>query len=234
MKKKILIIICLVLVALAITAILFLKQKIWFVFPNESIFQVYGLDVSHHQGKIKWDEVDKKYKFVFVKATEAITFVDKRFHENSLEIKRTQRLFGAYHFFHFDYDGSAQAKNYIKTAGNTIELPPVVDFEFTGVISERECKRLLSELRKCINALEKHYKTNVIIYTTEDAYEQVVKGNFDNPIWYRSIFKTVDENMENLLFWQYHNSATIDGIDGIVDLNVFKGTLESLKALCSF
>jgi hypothetical protein len=38
----------------------------------------------------------------------------------------------AYHFFHFNYGGLEQATNYINTVGNIIDLPPAVNFEFTG------------------------------------------------------------------------------------------------------
>jgi len=43
---------------------------IWFVYPNKNIYSVDGLDVSNHQGIIDWENIDEKYKFVFVKATD--------------------------------------------------------------------------------------------------------------------------------------------------------------------
>jgi lysozyme len=214
-----------------ILGILLYFRVIWFVYPNKSIYSVYGLDVSNHQGKINWENVDKKYNFVFVKATEGDDFVDKRFPENAAGVKGTNRILGAYHFFHFNYDGIAQADNFIITAGDIIDLPPVVDFEFAGNSGRYDKDEILKELKDCINRLEDYYQHSVIIYTTRSAYGEYIKDNFSNPIWYRSIFSPIDKNVENVLFWQYHNSAKIKGIDTIVDLNVFKGKKEELNSL---
>jgi lysozyme len=204
---------------------------IWFVYPNKNVYSVYGLDVSNHQGIIDWENIDEKYKFVFVKATEGDTFVDKQFIKNANSIKNTKRILGAYHFFHFNYNGIDQANNFINTVGNIIDLPPVVDFEFTGNPDNYKKDKLLKELTSCINKLEEHYKHSVIIYTTYDAYKYIIKDNFDNPIWYRSIILPLNNNIQNVKFWQYHNSAKIKGINKKVDLNVFKGNLEQLNNL---
>jgi len=214
-----------------VLGILLSFRIIWFVYPNRNIYSVDGLDVSNHQGIIDWENINEKYKFVFVKATEGDTFVDKRFSENAEKTKSTGRILGAYHFFHFNYDGTEQANNFINTVGNSIDLPPVVDFEFTGNPDNYIKETLLNELRKCVNRLEEHYKHSVIIYTTHDAYKYIIKDNFNNPIWYRSIILPLNKNIPNVIFWQYHNSAKIKGINTKVDLNVFKGNLEELNNL---
>jgi lysozyme len=90
---------------------------------------------------------------------------------------------------------------------------------------------LLNELKNCVNRLEEHYKHDVIIYTTHDAYKYIIKDNFNNPIWYRSIILPLNKNIPNVIFWQYHNSAKIKGINTKVDLNVFKGNLEELNKI---
>ncbi|MDR0331271.1 MAG: hypothetical protein LBH93_06135 [Chitinispirillales bacterium] len=206
-------------------------RKIWFVYPNKGVYAVDGLDVSHHQGIIDWENVDAKYRFVFVKATEAVTFVDSKFYENAKSVKSTGRILGAYHFFHFNYGGAEQADNFINTAGDIIDLPPVVDFEYTGSLNEPDKDRIAEELRICVSRLEEHYKHKAIIYTTKDAYKQIVKDNFDNPLWYRSIVLPISRNVDNAIFWQYHNSAMVRGVGTRADLNVFKGDIAELKEL---
>jgi lysozyme len=228
--KKWLLGITLVLFAATLTiAYLLHKRHIWFVYPDKNIYSVSGLDVSHHQGKIDWEKVDRKYQFVFIKATEANTFRDKNFHENAKNVKATQRILGAYHFFHFNYGGLEQANNFINAAGDLIDLPPAVDFEFTGNPKDYEKQNLLNELRICVETLEKHYGHKAIIYVTKDSYKHIVKDNFDNSIWYRSIILPVNKKIKNVIFWQYHNSAIIDGIGTKVDLNVFKGDIAELE-----
>jgi lysozyme len=216
---------------LLISGYLLHNRKIWFVYPDKNIYSVDGLDISHHQGEVDWEKVDKKYQFVFIKATEGNDFIDKRFYENAERVKNTHRILGAYHFFHFNYGGLEQANNYINTVGNIIDLPPVVDFEFTGNPEKFDKQKVYNELIICIDTLEKYYGHKVIIYTTKDAYTHFIKTNFNNPIWYRSIIFSLNKNIKNVLFWQYHNSATIEGINTKVDLNVFKGDILALKRL---
>jgi len=218
-------------IILLILGFLIHNRTIWFVYPNKNIYSVDGLDISHHQGEIDWEKVDTKYQFVFIKASEGDDFVDKRFYENAERVKDTQRILGAYHFFHFGYGGLEQATNYINTVGDSIDLPPVVDFEFTGNPKRFEKQKVYNELQICIDTLENHYGHKVIIYATKDAYKHFIRNNFDNPIWYRSILSPLNRNIKNVLFWQYHNSAIIEGINTKVDLNVFKGDISELKKL---
>ena len=218
-------------VIILVLGLLLYNRKIWFVYPDKNIYSVDGLDISHHQGEVDWEKVDRKYQFVFIKATEGNDFIDKRFYENAGKIKNTQRILGAYHFFHFNYGGLEQANNFINTVGNIIDLPPVVDFEFSGNPKRFDKQKVHNELIICIDILEKYYGHKVIIYTTKDAYINFIENNFNNPIWYRSIIFPLNRNMENVLFWQYHNSAIIEGINEKVDLNVFKGDILELKSL---
>ncbi|MDR0999846.1 MAG: hypothetical protein LBL96_03455 [Clostridiales bacterium] len=229
--RKLKILAILFALAVVILGLLLYTRKIWFVYPDRNIYSVDGLDVSHHQGKIDWEKVDKKYQFIFVKATEADDFVDNRFYENVAGIKDTQRMLGAYHFFRFDYTGLEQADNYINTVGDIIDLQPVVDFEFTGNPKKFDKQQVLDELKICVAALEEYYGHKVIIYATKDAYADFIENNFDNPIWYRSIIFPIGNSIKNVCFWQYHNSAIIEGIDTKVDLNVFKGGITELERL---
>jgi len=36
----------------------------------------FGIDVSHHNGNINWEQVPEDVEFVYVKATEGATYVD--------------------------------------------------------------------------------------------------------------------------------------------------------------
>ena len=220
------------IIIVIIFGILLINKKIWFVYPNKNIYKIDGLDVSHHQGEIDWDKIDGKYKFVFVKATEGSTFVDKYFYYNVEGIRNSGRIIGAYHYFHFSTNGVEQANNFINTVGNIIDLPPVIDFEFGGNTKDYIEEIMINELQNCINVLEDYYNRKVIIYVTHKSYKLIKKYNISKPIWYRSIIFPVNNgNNQDIIFWQYHNSAKVDGINKIVDLNVFKGDMVELKEL---
>jgi lysozyme len=231
MKTGFIRILIILFIIILMMGFLLYSRKIWFVYPDKNTYSVDGIDISRHQGKIDWEKVEKKYQFVFVKATEGDTFVDSRFYENANETKNKQKILGAYHFFHFNYGGLEQANNFINTVGTIIDLPPVVDFEFSGNPKNFDKQKVYNELKICIEALEEYYGHEVIIYVTRDAYKDFIKNNFDNPIWYRSIILPINDNIKNVLFWQYHNSAIIDGINTKVDLDVFKGDIVELKEL---
>jgi len=58
-----------------------------------------GIDVSHWQGDIDWDQVYGSGKrFAFVKASEGISYTDPNFEENLANGREAGMLMGAYHF----------------------------------------------------------------------------------------------------------------------------------------
>ncbi|MFW6328322.1 MAG: GH25 family lysozyme [Bacteroidota bacterium] len=60
-----------------------ITNKYSLIYPSKNKYPVQGIDVSHHQGLIRWDSIDtSKVKFVFNKATEGANFKDKRFKYN--------------------------------------------------------------------------------------------------------------------------------------------------------
>ena len=63
--------------------------------------RVDGIDVSHHNGTIKWNEVvkNRKIKFVYVKATEGRSHKDTKFSQNVKGARKAGLEVGAYHFF---------------------------------------------------------------------------------------------------------------------------------------
>ena len=61
-----------------------------------------GIDVSNHNGSIKWDKVaadEKGISFVYIKSTEGATYSDPRFHENAKGATAAGLHVGAYHYF---------------------------------------------------------------------------------------------------------------------------------------
>lgn len=219
----------LILICISLIFSLIYSGIIWLNIPDQHIFQVQGLDVSDYQREINWTNLDPNYKFVFIKATEGDSYEDKYFERNKVSVKQTNLIYGAYHFYNYDTDGISQAKFFIEKVENSIDLPPVLDIE--GNFNLEKKSTIIEEIRKCIGYLENHYHKKVIIYVTEESFNLLIKNNFDNPLWYRSIIFNVDKSIPNLKFWQFHNRARVNGISEKVDLNVFYGSLEELKNL---
>ncbi len=243
MKKRIMIVvIAAVLLLAAIAGVVF--SLVWNgIIPLNATaddkYPVRGVDVSHYQGEIDWEELSSQdIEFAFIKATEGSSYVDDTFEYNFKEARKAGLSVGAYHFFSFDSEAKTQAENFIKTV-EPFEgmLPPVIDFEFYAdkeknpPEKESVCKALSELLSLC----EEHYGMKPIIYATERSYELYLAGGYsDYDIWIRNVI--TPPNMADgreWTFWQYTNRGLLSGYEGeerFIDINVFAGTKEEFEA----
>ena len=184
-----------------------------------SKYKVHGIDISHHQIRINWNDVDKKYKFVFMKATEGKDFLDSDFTYNWTKAQLSGFRVGAYHFFTMLSTGEEQAKYYISKVPNSkYTFPPIIDLE---IPTKYEKTKVNKELKDMINILEDYYKKRVIIYVTKYTYKKYIDGEFlDNPIWFRNV--KYYPKIDRWDIWQYSNRGRVYGIDGFTDRNVLK------------
>ncbi len=203
-------------------------------YPSQSRYPIRGIDISHHQGRIDWDKIDKAdIRFVFIKATEGENHHDSLFVENRRQAHARDMAAGAYHFFTFCKSGVVQAQNYIcNVPADSIDMPPVIDLEYGGNCrKENRFENLIMEIDDFIKAVETHYGKRVLIYTTKEFYNNYLSEKFpDNPIWIRDIISEPKLNdNRNWTFWQYANRGSLDGIYEPVDLNVFYGNEENFR-----
>lgn len=202
-------------------------------------YQIHGIDISKHQKDIDWDAVSKmradarKISFVFIKATEGATRADDEFCTNWEQAKEHNLLRGAYHFYRPARTPEEQATMFFsKVELEKGDLPPVVDFEHTNHRSKADIQYGLTRFLKI---LEKKYQVKPIIYTNLSFYKNYIKGRFDNyPIWIacywgEDMIKSVNCKWQ---FWQHSSVGKVNGIQGEVDFNVFKGSLDDLKNMC--
>lgn len=232
MKKKRVIIILSITFFLLTMGILEFFGIIWHTEVFTVTYDVKGIDVSHYQHAIDWEQVPSKdYKFVFMKATEGEEFVDKTFNINWMGARDNGFLVGAYHFFVTSSSGEAQAQNFIDTVPATAEaLPAVIDIEIN--ISENKTS-VRDNLNIMIMQLHEAYGKMPILYVTHETYDAYIKGYFQEcPIWIRDIVKHPKlKDEREWVFWQYCNRGRVEGIDTYVDINVFKGSKEELYKL---
>jgi len=198
-------------------------------------YEIHGIDVSHYQDDINWNEVrTRNIYFVFVKASEGFNMRDKRFKTNWQSIKEAGLLRGAYHFLNLGMDGEKQANNFIKTVElENGDLPPVLDIEYARNMPDQ--KTLRKNARDWLDVVERYYGVKPIIYTSRSFYTDYLSGYFDDyPLWLAHYTSTKPDSVagRNWHFWQYSENGIVHGIDEEVDLNVFNGNLEELKKLC--
>lgn len=203
-------------------------------------FKVHGIDVSHHNGKIVWDEVEKielrgsePLSFVFIKATEGKDHLDTRYIFNWREAKETMLLRGAYHYYHPTVDPLKQARWFIRNVHlEEGDLPPVIDVEVRG---KDPLPLYRNNVLAMAKALQSEYGVKPIIYTSHDYFNNYfdTKEFKGYKFWIaRYDFHQKVENESSWYFWQHSEKGRVSGIRGKVDYNVFRGSLRELSRLC--
>ena len=200
-------------------------------------FLCYGIDISHHQGKIDWNRVatasagsESPVRFVIMKATEGGSFTDSSYAQNILEARKAGFVCGVYHFFDPGTSPGKQAQHYI----NTVHLEkgdfvPVVDVERTG----RSTEDLQRELLELLGLLESHYGVKPIIYSSAKFRKRHLNTPaFDNyPFWVAHYYVVRPETAKQWYLWQFTDHASVPGISEYTDFNVFRGTEVEFNAL---
>lgn len=193
-----------------------------------------GIDVSEYQDTIDWDEVetlddDYELSFVFVRATVGNDRLDKRFKENWFQTKENKLIRGAYHYYRPNENSLEQAELFIKTVRlEKGDLPPVLDIE--KLPENQSMERLKVGLKRWLTMVEAHYKVKPIIYTSERYYDDFLKKEFSDYLFWIANYNFYREKIdEDWLFWQFTEKATVSGIKGNVDVNIFNGDLEQLR-----
>lgn len=200
-------------------------------------FLCYGIDVSHHQGQIDWNEValssaasEYPIKFVIMKATEGVSFTDPGYADNITQARKAGFVCGVYHFFDPGISPQKQALHYINTVHlKKGDFAPVVDVERTG----RSSGDLQRELLEFLGLLESHYGVKPIIYSSVKFRKRHLNAPaFDRyPFWVAHYYVVRPETAKPWLIWQFTDHSRVPGISEYVDFNVFKGSEEEFDKL---
>lgn len=195
--------------------------------------KVIGIDVSQYQGTIQWNLVDtleQKHRlhYVFIRATAGNDKTDGQFETNWAGAKKAKLIRGAYHYYRPNENSIEQAEFFIKTVHlQKGDLPPVLDIE--KLPKEQSILNLKIGLKRWLALVEAHYKVRPIIYTGEQYYDDFLKEEFkDYLFWIANYNFYREEIKEDWLFWQFTEKATVPGIKGNVDVNIYNGDLQQL------
>ena len=193
-----------------------------------------GLDVSEYQGKIRWtyvDTLENKYPlhFVFIRATVGKDRKDRQFDKNWLGAKENKMIRGAYHYYRPNENSIEQAELFIKTVTlQKGDLPPVLDIE--KLPKNQSIENLKLGLKRWLTAVESHYGVKPIIYTGERYYDDFLKEEFNDYLFWIANYNFYREEIAgDWLFWQFTEKASVPGIKGNVDINIYNGDLQQLR-----
>lgn len=193
-----------------------------------------GLDVSEYQGKIRWSYVDtleNKYPlhFVFIRATVGKDRKDRQYNRNWLGAKENKMIRGAYHYYRPNENSVEQAELFIKTVTlQKGDLPPVLDIE--KLPKGQSLDSLKVGLKRWLKLVEAHYKVKPIIYTGEKYYDDFLEEDFSDYLFWIANYNFYREEIaQDWLFWQFTEKASVPGIKGNVDVNIYNGDLQQLQ-----
>jgi lysozyme len=226
------------LITLSIAALAVLSFQQGYVriqYPSSTDFPVRGVDVSHHQKEIDWELLagGSDIDFAFIKASEGTDFQDREFDQNW---RKADGLVArsAYHFFTFCTAGQDQARNFLRTAPERGELPRAIDVEFSGNCTAWDSiAEVRRQLESFVQVVENEDGRPPILYLTKETYNRIVRGHFEGvPVWIREIvFRPSKDQYPDLWFWQYAGNGRLDGVETLVDLNVFVGSRAQFESL---
>lgn len=190
--------------------------------------QLHGIDVSHYQGRINWDEVakDPNVNYVYLKATEGVNTTDDTYRYNFRECKRVGLKVGSYLFFRPRLSAKAQFQHFMSMVDTkSQDLLPVIDAEVIKGVSVRAFQTRLLEL---CQLFEKEYGKKPIIYTGRNFYNKYIYGNTRLSTYkYFIASYTFEEPQLNgdkeYVMWQYTAAGSVKGIRGDVDQSKLMG-----------
>lgn len=190
--------------------------------------QSYGIDISHHQGDIKWEKVPRNIKFVYIKATEGATVQDDKYRRNVDGAHSRNLKVGAYHYFRMKSSAHAQFNNFKSVVSKSdLDLIPMVDVETTD---GRSSKALRDSLQVFIRLVKNHYGKAPMIYSMQGFYNEHLGEKFNRYHLYIGRYgqnghegtrPPVINGKGTYTIWQYSERGKVPGISKSVDLARF-------------
>ena len=193
-----------------------------------------GIDVSHFQGTVSWQQVQQAgILFAFAKATDGLTFTDPDFAANWAGMKEAGLLRGAYHFFEPADDAAQQAEFFLSVVQlESGDLPPVLDVETAASTSEA----LWQGVQTWLEQVEAATGVQPILYMSPGFADEYAAPSSlaAYPLWiadYEVSQPTLPTGWTTWLIWQSSESGAMNGVTGAVDLDEVNGPITELLAV---
>jgi uncharacterized protein (TIGR03382 family) len=196
------------------------------------------MDVSYYETSIDWTAARAAgIDFAFVRVSDGLTTKDSKFATYWSGARTAGVIRGAYQFFRPSQDPIAQADLLLSTMGplQAGDLPPVLDVETSGGLSK-------TQVAAAVHAWVDHVTAAIgrrpIVYAGLYSWADLT-GNADvttSPLWIAQYTTAACPNIPSpwtqWQFWQNSDTGKVDGVVASgVDLDMFNGTLDQLKAL---
>ncbi|OIK08740.1 hypothetical protein BIV60_25550 [Bacillus sp. MUM 116] len=240
-------------VVLLISVLLTSHSAAWAsgVMPPATSANLKGIDVSHWQGTIDWNQVKNSgIAFVYAKASESTTYTDSMFLTNVKGARAAGLPIGAYHYArpsspYTSDDAKAEAQYFVNVMknggmGDFGDIMPVLDLEqpaSTGTLTSVE---IASWARVFADTVKSLTNRQVMVYTGAwfvQQYNDFGGKLSDLPVWiarYGITQPPVVGGWTQWTAWQYSDKGTVPGISGNVDLDYGPTSIDALKGNLSY
>ena len=202
-------------------------------------FEIHGIDISHYQGKIDWEQLKHAMikgcpvRFVIIKSTEGSSRLDENFRENFNQARDFGFIRGVYHFWSNKSTAREQAYYFLDQVHLTDgDLPPVLDIEHKP--ADKSVEDFQRDVLTWLHIVEDKYHVKPIIYTYYKFKEQYLSAPVfdDYPYWIAHYYVDKVQYKGKWKFWQHTDVGKLPGIKGYVDFNIYNGSYYELKQLC--
>lgn len=198
-----------------------------------------GIDVSHHQAVIDWQQVaDSGQRFAVIRSSMGAAGRDNRFAQNWDGAVKAGLLVGAYHLVRPEHSGAVQVEHFLNVMENRkSDLPLVLDVELDGRTSALP-SRTPDEIAQCVRdmaaGLMARGHRRPIIYTARWFWNKAVTIT---PEWeaydlwvahYGAAAPVLPSPWKSYTFWQYTDAGTVPGVPTPCDLNWYAGSHQQL------
>lgn len=201
-------------------------------------YEIHGIDISHYQGTIDWDELKNAQiggcplRFIIIKSTEGSSSLDENFNDNFYQAREYGFVRGAYHFWSNKSSAREQAYYFLKQVKlEDGDLPPVLDIEH--VPANVKIDDFQRDVLTWMHIVEDRYHVKPILYTYYTFKEKYLSAPVfdDYPYWIAHYYVPRVTYKGAWKFWQHTDAGRLPGIKGYVDFDIYNGSFYDLKKL---
>jgi lysozyme len=197
-----------------------------------------GIDVSVYQGTIDWAKVaGSGISFAIARVTNGTTILDKTFAQNWAGMQANGVVRGCYQFFRPSEDPIAQADYMIATVNAnggfaTGDLPPTLDVE---TLDGQSASVVAAKAEAWIDHVIAVTGIHPMVYCSPAFWTQIGSPAVGDKVdlWIANWGVTspkIPSAWKAFTFWQHSSTGRVPGISYVVDLDVFNGTVDDLRA----
>ncbi|HAD97528.1 MAG TPA: glycosyl hydrolase family 25 [Cryomorphaceae bacterium] len=200
---------------------------------------VLGIDVSHFQGDINWQEIKAaRLDFAYDKATQGEDYKDPDYLHNREGAHAVGLIHGGYHFYVAGDNPDKQAANFLSAVTyEEGDMPPVLDLEQGGMKPGINTKTYQQNVLKWLQTVESKLNVRPVVYTNHPFGNQYL----DHPdfakydLWIAEYEVDTPQipnawKNEGWLIWQRTERGKVEGAVGNVDHDLYSPKANFHKA----